>query len=104
LTCLCPQDRFAVLRKPVCRKVRDPVDPSAHSFQPATLREPNQHGVLDSQSACQGRSEGKLLALRVFCTPALLLNFREDKPLPETNPPLCAWYVYDYIQERFPSI
>jgi len=45
LTCLRPQDSFAVLGKPVCRKVRDPVNPSAHSLQPATLREPNQHRV-----------------------------------------------------------
>ena len=56
LTCLCPQDRFAVLGKPVCRKVSDPVDPSAHSLQPAPLREPNQYGVLDSQGACVFRA------------------------------------------------
>ena len=52
LTCLCPQDSFAVLSKPVCRKVRYPIDPSTHSRQPATLRKPYQYGVLDSQGAC----------------------------------------------------
>ena len=41
LTCLCPQDSFAVLGEPVCRIVCHPVDPSAHSFQPATLRQPD---------------------------------------------------------------
>src|ERR1035438_9454908 len=51
LTCLCPQDRFAVLGKPVCRKVCDPVDASAHSLQSATLRKPHQYGVLNSQGA-----------------------------------------------------
>ena len=47
LTCLCPQDRFAVLGKPVCRKVSNPVDTSAHPLQPATLSKPNQHRVLN---------------------------------------------------------
>jgi hypothetical protein len=47
MTCLCPQDSFAVLSKPVCRKVRDPVDPSAHSLQPTPLREPNQYRILN---------------------------------------------------------
>jgi len=52
LTCLCPQDRFTVLGKPVCRKVSNPVDTSAHSLQPTTLCEPYQYGVLNPQGAC----------------------------------------------------
>jgi len=48
LTSLRPQDSFAVLGKPVCRKVSNPVDPSAHPLQPATLRKPNQNRVLNS--------------------------------------------------------
>src|ERR1035441_3235249 len=62
LTCLCPQDSFAVLGKPVCRKVCDPVDASAHSLQPATLRKPYQHRVLNPLGTCVfGREQAIML-------------------------------------------
>ena len=51
LTCLRPQDRLAVLSQPVCRIVSNSIDTSGHALQPATLRQPNQHGILDSQRA-----------------------------------------------------
>jgi len=52
LTCLCPQDCLAVLGKPACRKVRNPVDPPAHALQLATLRKANKHRILNPQRTC----------------------------------------------------
>jgi len=62
LTCLCTQDSFAVLGKPVCRKVGNPVDPSIHALQPATLCEPHQYRILNPLGTCVfGREQATML-------------------------------------------
>ena len=57
MICLRPQNGFAVLSEPICRVIGYAVDPSAHSLQTAALRQPNQDGILNPESACLLRRE-----------------------------------------------
>jgi hypothetical protein len=57
-----PTGQLRVIGKPVCWKVRYPVDPSAHSLQPATLCESYQYKILIPLGICVfGREQAIML-------------------------------------------